>query len=950
MKRAMIVLHGFLGLGLMSARGDSFYEAPLDTRKSTEARLVGGVTATRMPEGVRIAFEVSGFTDVEVAVLDGKDRVVRHLAAGLLGPHAPAPLQAGTLKQELPWDGRDDAGRTVLGMEAGDDSTKAGTHRIRVRIGAMPRLEKVLGRNPNALDNIVGLAVGSGGDLYVLTGIRGPAGGRRLRVFDRQGRYLRTIMPYSAQTPVERTERVGHLMIDGQRVPIVFNGHSMSLYPLIPNMPRQSMAWNSRGYLVAASAADSPLESGLPRHLLAFDPRGGAPKELDFAGPELSVPVGMMRGLGRSLYKRFDNVVCSPDGQYVYYTGGDTMLGSDYYSQPSRHAVFRFRWDEDKHKGVEEPFYGTDGRPGNEDGYLNNPRGMAVDADGNLFICDRNNNRIMIVSPEGVFLDHFPVRDPEQIAVHPKTGAIYTLCRPPDPPWRVKDHAPMGHREYGAWKKRVQARQNVRIRIKRDGFEQEWEPQDAPRPPARIAKFSRWSRAAAPREICFVEGDIELMALDAEATPAWIWVSRNGRLDRYADQGERLVPASPTVDRTPGLVRPGHLVADPEYNRVLVCDGGSVLDGGKVVAVNIETGQVSAFIEGIEVGDMDRAPDGTFCIVERNALRRLDRNGRPIPLTPGGADKAAIGGFHPLGDAGRSLTVAPNGDIYLMRIAGEKGIQNRVDVFGPDGRRKQAALIDGLGIGDAGLGVDARGNVYVGVNVKPASRPLPPPVRGKVPESNWLSWVQWVDQFREPPWYYSMRNEYIYHYGSVMKFGPEGGTMYGRSPGASLPFIQSGGRDRAAAAFAENGPPDAPAYRSGYLYHPVKIKGGQWRFAGTGIVPASERYWGDAACVCYFSRLDADLYGRVFAPDCFLFRVHILDANGNRIGEVGRYGNADDTHGKQPHFAWPAFVHAGVDGKLYVSDGLNGGIVVVGFDYADRGSAKLPAALAAGRK
>jgi hypothetical protein len=246
-------------------------------------------------------------------------------------------------------------------------------------------------------------------------------------------------------------------------------------------------------------------------------------------------------------------------------------------------------------------------------------------------------------------------------------------------------------------------------------------------------------------------------------------------------------------------------------------------------------------------------------------------------------------------------------------------------------------------IGDAGLGVDARGNVYVGVNVKPSSGHLPAAVRGKVPEANWLGWVQRVDQFREPPWYYSMRNEYIYHYGSVMKFGPEGGTMYGRSPGASLPFIQSGGgRGRAPEAFAENGPPDAPVYRSGYLYHAVKVKGAQWRFAGTGIVPASERYWGDAACVCYFSRLDTDPYGRVFAPDCFQFRVHILDGAGNLIGNVGTYGNSGDAaaDGKQPRLAWPAFVHAGVDGKMYVSDALNGGIVVVGFDYADEAQSK----------
>ena len=508
----------------------------------------------------------------------------------------------------------------------------------------------------------------------------------------------------------------------------------MSLYPLIPNMPRQTLAWNSRGYLVAASAADSPFESGLPRHLLAFHPEGGAPDGMDFVGPELSVPVGMLRGLGRSIYERFENVACSPDGKYVYYTGGDTRLGSDHYSQPSRHAVFRFRWAEDKHAGMEEPFYGVDSRAGDKDRYLNEPRGLAVDAAGNLYICDRNNDRIVIVSPESRFLGKFSVRDPEQIAVHPGTGEIYVLCRPPDPPWRFKDHAPMGGKEYYAWKKRVQPRQNVKIRISRNGFEQEWQPLDKTPRPARLAKFARWSADGTPRRICDVEGDFDLMALDAGTKPARLWVSRANGLDRYADRGDTLVPVPAEVARSPGLVRPGHLVADPERNRVLVCEGEFPVGGGKIVSVDLDSGRVTVFAEK-KIRDIDRAPDGTFYTIEGNTLRRIDARGEAVSLVPGGAATAELGRFHPLGNAGRSLTVAPNGDIYVMRIANEKGVQNRVDVFAPDGTKKEAALIDGLGIGDAGIGVDARGNVYVGVNVKPDSGYLPKAFRDRVPEA-----------------------------------------------------------------------------------------------------------------------------------------------------------------------------------------------------------------------
>jgi hypothetical protein len=310
-----------------------------------------------------------------------------------------------------------------------------------------------------------------------------------------------------------------------------------------------------------------------------------------------------------------------------------------------------------------------------------------------------------------------------------------------------------------------------------------------------------------------------------------------------------------------------------------------------------------------------------------------------IPLAPDGPDTVDIGRFAPMGAGARSLAVAPNGDIYIMRIAQEHAVQNRVDAYTADGRLKQAALIDGLGMGDCGLGVDAKGNVYAGVNVKPSSARLPKAFRGKVPEANWLCWVQWTYQFRRgTPWYYSMRNEYLYHYGAVMKFGPEGGAMYGRGSHASETFV-SGENNARGAALLKNGPAEQHEYRSGYLYHRVRITGARWRFPGMGIVPTSERYWGDPACVCYFSGLDVDPYGRVFVPDCFQFRVHVLDSNGNKMYDVGRYGNADD-RGQAIHFAWPAFADACRD-RLYVSDGLNRRIGVVRFTYADKAEVPL---------
>jgi hypothetical protein len=46
-----------------------------------------------------ITFAAKGACDVAIGIIDEKGTVIRHLAAGVLGPNAPKPLQKGTLSQ-----------------------------------------------------------------------------------------------------------------------------------------------------------------------------------------------------------------------------------------------------------------------------------------------------------------------------------------------------------------------------------------------------------------------------------------------------------------------------------------------------------------------------------------------------------------------------------------------------------------------------------------------------------------------------------------------------------------------------------------------------------------------------------------------------------------------------------------------------------------------------------
>ena len=74
-----------------------------------------GPSATKVADGVRITFTVSTATDAEVAVLDAKGKVVRHLGAAALGAKKATPPFGPGLSQSIPWDMLDDAGKPATG-------------------------------------------------------------------------------------------------------------------------------------------------------------------------------------------------------------------------------------------------------------------------------------------------------------------------------------------------------------------------------------------------------------------------------------------------------------------------------------------------------------------------------------------------------------------------------------------------------------------------------------------------------------------------------------------------------------------------------------------------------------------------------------------------------------------------------------------------------------------
>jgi len=827
----------------------------------------GAVTFVRAPtvketaRGLRIEFILDGITDVTVAVLDAKGRVVRHLAAGVLGEHAPPPLITNAYGQSLTWDRKNDAGALV----------PPGRYTVRVTLGLKPTFSRLIGADPTDLGRVLGLAVQpKTGDLFVLGAI-GESDERTavIQVRDRSGTYVRTVLPYSAAL---RSSQVGGLRLAGGRwAPRVYDGFAHALMPGLGVPLRQTMAMTSSGRLL--------FDSGLSgqRRVLWLSPDG-------------TWPIG---GVGGPLLPRAGgaghlHLALSANEAYLYASGLRRATGPP---EPL-HVVYR---TSPRAGGPAEVFLGELGRPGSDERHFNDPRGVATDPVGNVYVADHGNDRIGVFTPGGKWLGAVPCPQPDQVFVHPKTGHIYVLALD-------QTERQMLTR----WNEPVVFRKKRLLKLAG------WQPQRGVRPGTAAG------RVLASLDLPRREG-YPVLALDATADPPVLWCSEG--LWRIEDRGDtfRANRGVLVTDRR-ALTACGALCVDPTRDEVYV--DTLAASGHRWVRYDGRTGRHEAFgLRGREATHLTVGPTGLIYLRSPGRVSRFDRDGRPAPFETGGSYRLALPGGDQSADR-RGLTVAPNGDIYLLRRSGSKGASPlQIDVLTPDGAVRQAGLVTGLTPGAASIRVDASGNVYVADCLTPGHEVVPRALAGQVPPVP-----------GKPNWYALL-------HGSVIKFGPKGGTVkpagvgqYGYAvvtpagtrtvsvTGAEwikagcapvLAHGTAGGTDLSRQPF----PKAAPPARGSESLRGV-LAGG------------ARRYW----CASSF---DVDGFGRSFVPNALTAQVVVLDPGGNEIARFGGYGNADAPGGTTPAvpLAWPA--HVAVSGAAcYVADPLNHRIVRLELRYA----------------
>ncbi|MDD4892019.1 MAG: hypothetical protein PHU85_19025, partial [Phycisphaerae bacterium] len=366
-------------------------------------------TARKAGDTVTIAFAVSTPTDVEVAVVDANGAVVRHLAAGALGEGdkiaPPQPLKPG-LSQELAWDGKDDLGKPVDGAA-----------KVRVRLGTQAKFGKVLFAEPGLGWSPRAARVGPDGLLYVLSEHAQTKSTFLLQAYSRDGKYVKTIMPYPADLPADRLKGLPRVKLaDGRWLPAIGMSAFRDLYPESTGLRPQSMPITSKGRILLVNPTRTH-NSGqrLAQHVLIVDTDGGTPTE-SYLGP---ITNAERRVAGLCW------LAVSPDEKLIYSAGQQKESGyGEDLSTPVQHVVYRFGWDD---KDAPKPFIGELYKAGADETHFNQPRGLDTDAEGRLYVCDYGNNRVAIFDREGKWAGKIAIDAPDQVAVDRKTGAVYVL-------------------------------------------------------------------------------------------------------------------------------------------------------------------------------------------------------------------------------------------------------------------------------------------------------------------------------------------------------------------------------------------------------------------------------------------------------------------------------------------------------------------------------------------
>ncbi len=874
--------------------------------------LAAGPEVKASSAAAEIAFEANTRTDVAVWIEDGKGERVRHLAAGMLGPNAPAPLKKNTLKQSVSWDYKDDFGRKV----------PAGSYKARVGVGSKAALDKEIGRNesPNQINAI---AADDKGFVYSYEGIRDQWS--RIMKYDRNGKFVSMLLPPPADVPVEKLKGLNIIDYgpDGQ---VRFGGRELAeTLPSIEQPFPQSLLINSKGQLIFAG---SEYQGG-PGRFYKINADGSLPE--DFVGPYLKDINWLI--WYNAWAKRFHFALDPLDENIIYLSGlkeqhrldnsgSESNLELD-EKTPGRltfyNAICRVRWGQD---APLETFIGKRNVSGaaasDKPGEFNDPQGIAFDKDNNLWVCDRRNNRIQIFNHDGKFLRQIAHAGPYEVRISKKTGEAYVLGASSTNFIRHAKGAdkPTTHlKAVILTKYAAGANPKVLAQTRLLGMERKKGYYDS----VDLDAWGFWNYWWT-------------MALDESGDKPCLWVvwgagdinpghgigSDSAKsLARVRDLGDKF--GEPEVLIGKEAPQPRYRIA-AGWESDIICAGHEWYDansgrylgtrkGGKEVAATRDGRWVIR--EGYDFEHMAVYPESWARDPSVQALTNW-------PLVPGSLTRAGERGFY----------VAPNSDVYVMRYyewfmatANRGGIEGpdqhaTVDRYTIDGKLVGQRVVYELSGGACSPVADIKGNIYVCDNLGRKlgqfyEEDIAPNLPSWAPDYK-ISAAEW-ESLRNGKTVFAgyrkfVQNPLIRQVGAVYKFGPKGGGLLWRAAQGDYPrHTPVTNKQGKVGLWMDWGYPPKPMptrpathWSSTWIstgdgregIFPVWHDGVEWEFLG--VSPASGRYTkGHDGCVCFNLRFCADDFGRTYVPAAHRNTIRMLDTAGNELLRIGRYGNLD---------------------------------------------------------
>jgi len=663
-RRVTVILVVLMGWAVL-AGADAASEPPGAFRQPIEVeRTPGG--------GCEVSLTLTRPTDVTIRILGASGTVVRRLASGMVGlERAAAPLAPGSLLQKIRWDGKDDRGQPV----------PPGEYRVQVGTGIRAKFGRFILGNPDGF-GVFGapnwaypgsIAVGPNGEVYLVQqyGVHYST----LRVFDREGRFVRCVWPLSLDKPKEEVEP--------------FLASTMTIWPA-DVAPWTATDWAGR--VVPRSVSHSAFYwYGVRSNAMVVTPEGrivisdchttSSPQLLVIAPNGLPEKTAFNASWqGKTARAGLWDLAVGPGGD-VYLSDKD--YGVVAHLDKGLRPVPSFTCQADQR---EEPPSFLLGRPKVLKAGVWDPLlALTVDGQDRIWVADPPQDRIQVFSKDGrllATLDRVLIGQTEQkinakelaLAANFKSEAVYLNIRAGKERCLVKLKSP-----------------------------------DCLEAVAHITLPSAAKR----------------LAVDSEADLIWVLVGQDTLL-RIADLGAKFEVRTirGLEDRT--LAFPRSMSLDAQGRLCLT-------DAASAYVLSDVDGKTLRRLSWYGVGGHGySAPDGegNWYVLfttrfNRGEVWKLSADGKRLPI---GAQESIVldGVKEPKG-----ICLAPSGDLYiavtvpidadkqktLSRVFGSVDVRgdeynfSRVDVYGPDGTLKKRGLVSLQGVNDVKL--DRQGNVYV---------------------------------------------------------------------------------------------------------------------------------------------------------------------------------------------------------------------------------------------